>query len=307
MGIKKLTSFIILSTILLLPSAGAKAPLAEVIASADKDKITIGEKLTYALEVKTAQNIEVEFPVFEDNLAGLSIRDSSLKEKSSFGRKIYIKSYLLSTYVTGPYIIPPAAIKYKTKDADQWEELETNEVVVQIESVLGDQATDIKDIKGPIELPSSLWIFVVIAILVAAIWGAIALVKLISKRREIKAISIVPAHVAAYVALKRLKKKDYLRQGKVREYYSELSDIIRRYIEARFELRAPEMTTEEFLLSVKKATIFSKEQIRLLKEFLSHCDMVKFAKHKPSKKEVDESFLSAEQFIDQTKEEELSK
>ncbi|UCG35654.1 MAG: hypothetical protein JSW17_02335 [Candidatus Omnitrophota bacterium] len=304
-----LKALIFLFTLAVLPLAFSQPQKTlssvEVSASVGKDKITIGEKFIYTLEVNAPQNIEIEFPDFDESLAGFSIKDERLLKRSFLGRKRELKRFILYTYVTGPYIIPAAVIKYKEKNVDQWQGLETNEVVVQVESVLeGEElAAGIKDIKGPVDFPSRLWIFVVILILVAVVLSVIVLGQFINRKRKAKAISFVPAHEAAYAALKALKGKDYLRRGKMKEYYSELSNIIRRYIEERFKIRAPEMTTEEFFLSIKDATFFSKEQVKLLKEFLSHCDMVKFAKHIPAQKEIDESFAAAERFIDQTKEE----
>ena len=96
--------------------------------------------------------------------------------------------------------------------------------------------------------------------------------------------------------------KEYLSTGKVQEFYFELSNIARHYIEDRFKLKAPEMTTEEFLTTLKKSEALNSEQKSLVKDFLSHCDMVKFAKYLPQKKEIDSSYESAKNLVDQTKE-----
>jgi hypothetical protein len=89
-------------------------------------------------------------------------------------------------------------------------------------------------------------------------------------------------------------------------YYVELSFIIRRYIEDRFDVRAPEMTTEEFLSKVKDMNVLSDEQKALLKNFLSYCDLIKFAKYGSTYEEMEASFESAKKFIGQTKEIEVS-
>lgn len=112
----------------------------------------------------------------------------------------------------------------------------------------------------------------------------------------------LPAHETAFKALQELTNKAYLKTGKVREYYFELSDIVRHYVENRFQLRAPEMTTEEFLTTLKDSKILNAEQKILLKDFLSHCDMVKFAKYLPDEKESESSYESAKRFIEETKE-----
>ncbi len=111
-----------------------------------------------------------------------------------------------------------------------------------------------------------------------------------------------PAHETALEALRNLMGKNYLKDGRVREYYFELSDIVRHYVENRFQLRAPEMTTEEFLVTMQNSNILNDGQKNILKEFLSHCDMVKFAKYLPDAKEVETSYESAKSFIEETKE-----
>ena len=100
--------------------------------------------------------------------------------------------------------------------------------------------------------------------------------------------------------------KEYLSSGKVQDFYVELSNIVRHYIENRFQLKAPEMTTEEFLLTLKESTVLNSEQKSLVKDFLSHCDMVKFAKYFPQKDEIDSSYESAKNLVDQTRERALT-
>ena len=111
------------------------------------------------------------------------------------------------------------------------------------------------------------------------------------------------AHEIAYAQLEELKNKELVRKGKIKEYFVEVSGIIRHYLENRFNFKAPEMTTEEFLAYVRDNSAFVSEHKSLLKEFLVCCDMVKFAKYAPSQEEITAVFDSAKKFIDQTKHE----
>jgi hypothetical protein len=72
-------------------------------------------------------------------------------------------------------------------------------------------------------------------------------------------------------------------------------------MENRFSLRAPEMTTEEFLIDLKNSDVLNEEQKSLIREFLSHCDMVKFARYLPGGSESESSYNSAERMIEQTR------
>ncbi len=161
----------------------------------------------------------------------------------------------------------------------------------------------LRDIKGPLSLSNQVNILLFLAILVI-LASLVFLFKFLSKRKKTLAMVIQKlAHEIAYEQLEKLKAKDLIQQGKIKEYYSEVSDIIRHYLENRFLLKAPEMTTEEFLFYVRDYGQLVSDHKILLKEFLLACDLVKFAKHIPSIIEMDTIFLSAKKVVDETKEE----
>ena len=306
---------IFLSVIVLCPLAGAQGKKDEpkkeklpvlAAAEADSDSVTIGDKVKYTLEVKTAKSTEVEFPSFAENLAGFAIKDFGTAERTFLGKKTITNWYLLDTYTSGKYTIPKAVIKYKEKDSGEWQEIETNEVKIEVKSVLKETpgASDILDIKGPVGFPRRVKPYIISSVMfLVIVLIAISLVLIKKKKKPESIIPPKPAHQMAYEALENLKKKDLIKQGKIKEYYIELSLIVRHYLENRFYLRAPEMTTEEFMSMVKDSSALSYEHKSLLREFLSHCDLVKFAKYKPEYAKIDSSFDSAKKLIDQTKRE----
>lgn len=161
----------------------------------------------------------------------------------------------------------------------------------------------LRDIKGPLSLSSHRNIFLLLVVLVL-LAIAVFYFKFLSKRKKTPVIvPRKPAHEIAYEQLEKLKAKDLIRQGKVKEFYSEVSDIIRHYLENRFLLKAPEMTTEEFLFYVRDYSLLVSGHKTLLKEFLLACDLVKFAKYLPPFEEMDAIFVSAKKLVDETKEE----
>ena len=169
------------------------------------------------------------------------------------------------------------------------------------------QAQELRDVKPPVNPPfelvrpeaKPLWIIFICA-------GLAALIFYIYKRlqQKIPANSIpAPARPAWEVAneqLQKLRQENLLAKGLTKEYYSRLSDIVRRYLEARFNLRAPEMTTEEFLHSLKFSTQLNAQHKTALENFLNASDMVKFAKHNPDLKESEDSFHFAQQLVSTT-------
>ncbi|MCR4337608.1 MAG: DUF4381 family protein [Candidatus Omnitrophica bacterium] len=163
--------------------------------------------------------------------------------------------------------------------------------------------SDIHDIRPPVDLPSIPWllylsIFIVLSIIIA---GCIQYIRyrraLALKKAEIR----LSAWEVAYQELNQLQEGDLMQQTNVKEYYIQLSEVIRRYMENRFGIRASEMTTEEFLDFLKTAQALSETQKESLKRFMNHCDMVKFAKYPATLEEMQESFQLARQLIDETK------
>jgi hypothetical protein len=159
----------------------------------------------------------------------------------------------------------------------------------------------LRDIKGPLDLPQVFnfwWLLVVAAAII--IWF---LFKFWPRKQKAAEPEIKrPAHLIALEELEALVKRDLLRQGKVKEYYSGVSDIIRHYLENRFALKAPEMTTEEFLYYARAQAPQLKTYRDTLKEFLVACDMVKFAKYLPQDEDNEIILQTARKFIEETKE-----
>jgi hypothetical protein len=112
-----------------------------------------------------------------------------------------------------------------------------------------------------------------------------------------------PAHVIALEALRRLQREELIRRQRIEEFYVRLSDILRRYVEWRFGLRAPEQTTEEFLAVILSTGGLIATHRDLLRTFLEHCDLVKFARHQPSPDDMQEALESARVFVEQTADE----
>ena len=97
--------------------------------------------------------------------------------------------------------------------------------------------------------------------------------------------------------LDELRKKELPKQGFFDDYYSQVTLIVRNYIEGRFEIKAPEQTTQEFLEVVLNQSLFQDQHKQYLAEFLKFADLVKFAKHSPQVKDCDDTQDAAKAFI----------
>ncbi|MFA7677501.1 MAG: hypothetical protein WCY34_04960 [Candidatus Omnitrophota bacterium] len=278
-------------------SFGISAAEVQVKAYVNNNKVYIGDTVKYILECKPLRALEVEFPDLPDKLGDFSVREQAVK------RKGFQKQYQLVSYKPGTFTIPALNVKYRFNNASEWQSLQTDEVTVEVVSILGESGdiSDIRDIKGPFITSGGIsWLVIIVLIIIAV--AIAAYFALTNRHGLIQNIEVIKsAHEIAYEALKELKRKDYLRLGKIKEFYAELSFIVRAYLENRFNLRAPEMTTEEFLNTLRQNDFLSGKYKNLLKEFLSHCDLVKFAKYGPSTEEITKTFDSAVKFVDQTK------
>jgi len=277
-----------------------------VKAQVDKAAAAIGDKVKYTIFIEKDKDIEIEPFVFGENLGNFAIKDFGSKKSTFFNKEKISQWYILDTYITGKTTIPKVTLKYKSKNDLDWSQIEAGEVSVEVKSLLDESGPNaqMRDIKGPVGLPSAIIKYLIpLGLLFLVILGSLA-GYFLKKNKEENVVPKRPAHEIALEKLEALRLKDYISRGLIKEYYTEVSDIIRHYLENRFRLKAPEMTTEEFLVSVRDAGELISEHKNLLKEFLLCADLVKFAKYAPLPDEVNSIFDSAKRFIDQTKENE---
>ncbi len=183
-------------------------------------------------------------------------------------------------------------------------EIASDPFTIKVTSLLaGDfDPTKFRDLKAPVALPPEpvrlrAWWFVPGAAVVVGLGlGAWFMLR----RRRIALARAIPPHEWAFDQLRLLIDEKLVELGQIHEFYFRLSLIVREYIERRFGLMAPERTTEEFLVEMRRSPVLSDEHKRLLGEFLTACDMVKFACYTPQAKEIEQAFDAARDFVEQT-------
>jgi len=162
---------------------------------------------------------------------------------------------------------------------------------------------DIKDVKPPLNLPDFWWLLWLGLVLIVVAAGAYFFLRY-KKPPQTSAVPKVPelpAWEKAYQALEALRRENLLDQGLFKEFFTRVADIARYYMEDRFNIHAPHMTTEEFLYYLGISGHLNETQKIALKEFLNSCDMVKFAKYDPTIMEAQKNFDCARKLIDETK------
>ena len=173
---------------------------------------------------------------------------------------------------------------------------------------MGEQRAELKiaDIEGVVEMPAKVSYWWVWALCAVVIVSAVVVTLLLLRRKKTKEIIRIfkPAHEIAYSRLRALVGQKLVEAGKIKEFYEQISDILRHYIEHRFNLHAPERTTEEFLAELPATNVLSEAEQERLAEFLRHCDLVKFARYSPSAEQIQKTFDLVKDFIDTTKSQE---
>ena len=162
----------------------------------------------------------------------------------------------------------------------------------------------IRDVKSPVGLPANIWLLLLILAVIIIALGTAAFIyfhKKKGKSEEEQEVIVKSPWEIACEQLKLLSESGLLSRGEFDEYFIRLSDIVRRYFEGQFNIKAPEMTTEEFLNYLRKASELGLTQKGQLEEFLTSCDMVKFAKYTPDVTEAQKCFDSARELINSRK------
>jgi len=272
-----------------------------------RKEITTADRIRLFLEVRADEDMKVEFPGFKEQPEGFSLVDEfeDLPQLLDNRRVLLRKHYELEPFLPGEYIIPAWKISvFNRENISDKRLIETAKIKIIVKSVLvKGQKNVLREISGPGELPHEgrvlLYCMIglgIIVLLSAA--GGFILYRL--RRRNEFAEPVLAPHEIAMLAIENLLSEDLLEKGELKLFHSRLSDILRRYIEQRFGLRAPERTTEEFLEELRSNSVLEKRFRRMLRQFLTQCDMVKFARYDSSVEEVKTVLDICRSFIDAT-------
>ena len=275
----------------------------------DHKEITIADQITLVLEAKISEDFKIEMPKFGEKLEQFGIKDyrNPPARLADDGKLLYRRSYLLEPFLSGEYTIPVMKVQFWKKDEpdSQKYELETEELTIQVQSLLPEKTAEleIRDISGPVSLPppSRGRIYGIIIGGIVLILIAVVFILWWKRRRVFELVSPkIPAHELSYRALEKLLAEKLIDQGQVKLFYYRLSDILRHYIENRFGLHAPEQTSEEFLEELGSSDVLQTDHKRLLKEYMQHCDLVKFAEYQPASEDIQKTFDACKRFIVET-------
>ncbi len=268
--------------------------------SVEPAEVTIGTPFRYTVEVVPEQGVELFVPVLSDQHGDFIITDFG-QERARTGAGVRYW-YTLIGYEAGAQFVPGPSIGYRSA-ASEVRQVEAPKTLVKLTSLLARSKPphQLRDIKGPVDLPADYpWMWVAGALLGIVALVAWGLVRLLGRKRTSRTIAERPAHEVALEALARLRSARLFEAGQVEQYYVRLSAIVRGYLEARFLLRAPEMTTEEFLGVAQRSPQLVSGHRPVLGQFLGEADLVKFAQHVPREIDAERAYTAAREFVEST-------
>ena len=274
----------------------------QISSSIDSTQIKIGSQFNLTIKAKVNEKDKVVFP--DGKFFGaLEILESypidTLKNDNQYE---LIKKYGLTQFDSGRYVIPKLLVKINQK------EFRTDSLSILVNDVKVDttkqQMYDIKDIIATEEKPISEWwkLLILLVLIVASGFASYFIIKRLQKDKKQEEEFFASPIEKAIAYLQNLDKKQLVQRGDVKEYYSEMTDITRTYIEESIHIPAMESTSSELMEALKKAIadkkmFVNREDLEKFKKVLENSDLVKFAKSQPLPFEIETDKKIIDKFL----------
>ncbi len=297
-------------TALFLLAAGIslQAQLIRVESGVSSDSIMIGDQVKFTVHVEVADNVAFEMPMLRDTLTReLEVLYPYSADTSRAGGSVVVDhAYIITGFDAGMQLIPALPVLYEYNDIT--DTALSMPLLIQVFDPVVDTTQQIRPIKPPINTPVTLkevlpWIFLGIGAWLAGTLIAALIWMYRQRRRDPEIFSIrpqEPAHIVAFRELDRLKEKKLWESGQVKQYYTELTGITRRYIESQYGIPAMERTTGEILDAFGRSNTDDPLLDEMLKELLELADLVKFAKEDPLPVDNQTNLNNAYLFVQKT-------
>lgn len=262
----------------------------------------VGDAIPFRLTVYAPEGIALEFPEIGSTSGAFDIRGVDRQSRASGSNREWTLSFTASTFDSGSQQLPPFTLAWKDS-AGEARTLEVGGCTLDIVSIAGDaEPAAFKDIKGPLPMdlggvPS--WVTAV-AVGALAVLLMTLVIWLIRKRRAAALERSMTADAWALRELDLLERDDLVGKSDYHTYWVRLSAIIRQYVERRFDIAAPEKTTQEFLAAARDHPEVGAEHRHVLTDFLRAADMVKFAALRPADEDCRRGLFAARDFVRDT-------
>lgn len=251
----------------------------------DTTDYLVGDFINLKIKAEYHKGFVLEEPLFRDSLKKFEIiNEQPAKSDTSQNIIIYSKEFTLAYYDSAEVYIPSFLFTLKQNNDTSKTIYASDSIAIKVHSLEVKPNEEIKDIKEPIKIPLDileiiLWIFFGLIILLIAYF----IIKKLLKKKKVeveKPQIVIPPHVVALTKLEELEREKLWQSGKVKEYHSRITEIIREYFEKRFSFPALELTSSEQIQLLEKIPD-AKNILKTSEEFFTNADLVKFAKFNP--------------------------
>ena len=252
----------------------------EFLTGVDRDTLTIGDPFVLRLRVHRGADDRAEIAFGEDFPGPFEIQHTGEVETTQLedGRVRETQDLVLTVYQVGAFVLPPVSVQFVDAAGDSGT-IASRPIDILVQSVRAQNEADIRDVKPPIAVEARipLWFWLLCGGLILAIAGAIWYAY--RRRRRLKA-EAPPPPVNYLAELDEVGQLGLLERGNYRQYYSLLSSVLRRCLEAKTPVQAVERTTVEIARDLRAQAV--DEQLTIeIERFLNEADRVKFAKFAP--------------------------
>ena len=280
-----------------------------VSAAIDSTTLIIGDQTDLHLQATSEKGEQVQWPLLAKELIpGIEVVDKTIVDTVNLkdGRVQYNQYVTLTSFEDSLFYIAP--LSFVSNGDTVWSDAMTLNVVQPFEMDSTDIAiADIKDVyRAPIWWWGILrWVLLVIGITAIGVGGYYLITYLQTKygKKDEEAAPAEPLRLADEVALEKLdaiREKKIWQSGQVKEYHTQLTDVVREYIAGRFEVSSVEQTSDETLRAMRPLLSDKKELYEQLRKMLTLADLVKFAKWSATPDENELSLRSAYTFVKET-------
>ena len=300
--VRKLHSVFI---ILLFSLTLLRAQNISVSATTDTTTYKVGDYIKYQIEVKHDKVISVNMPLVKDSIKVLEYIQTLPSERNEVDTQVIERyNFIFSKYDSAKITIPAITIEYITGRTISKKLIKTNPVTITIRTLPVNAQEDIRDVKDPLKLPLNWLLISVIVVIVFLLIGFLYyLYKRYKKKKALRENILpeikIPPHEIALTHLHELEEKKLWQNGFVKQFHSEVTEIVRQYFEERFNFSALEMTSAE-ILAVLSYLEDGKKIVQMSDNFFNNADLVKFAKFEPMPKVNDAMMNQAYEIVNQT-------
>lgn len=303
MRVNKATYQIVFILLALLQASNALAQ-PEITAKIDARKLVVGDQLRYFIEAKPDKNERLIWAVIPDTFNNLEVVEKGkIDTLNKDGITTYKQRLLITGWDSGMFVIPAFEFTSAPTQGNPYK-VATDSFTIMVQTVPVDTTQPFKPIADILEVKTTWRDYIWYVLL--AIGLIVFLIYYFRKNKATKApVAAPPKHVEtpnekALRMLGELEQKELWQNDHVKQYYTELTDILRVYITERFRTPTMELTTDELLLVARRNKDMTRH-IEALSTILQTADMAKFAKAQPLPQEHVDAFELTKQFVQATR------